>query len=295
MKITLRQLQVFAHTAKKNSLKQGAEACHITQAAASMALLELERNLGMMLFDRIGKRLQLNDNGKVLLPKAVATLDHAQEIESFVDSEHGDLAGTITIGASTSIGNYVLPRYIALFKTMYPEVLCKVFISNTEEVVKQIESMSLDVGLIEGVCHSDKIIEKRWLKDELKIICRGKHPLSKKETVKLSELSKYPWVMREGGSGAREIFTDALAHKIRMYKEVTLNSNEAIKNYVINSNCLAYVSHAVIGNEEQARSIKVLTVRGVNIVRDFHQIMHKDKYHTRLSQQFLNFLDQQQF
>ncbi len=293
MKITLKQLQVFVHTAKNSSLKQGAEQCCITQAAASMALVSLERQLEVTLFDRVGKRLQLNDNGKALLPKAVSTLDHASEVESFVDSRSGELAGVITIGASTSIGNYVLPRFIALFKMMCPNVYCRVFISNTEEVVNQIESMSLDMGLIEGFCQSDKVIEKPWLRDEIKIICQGKHPLTKKSVVRLADLSQYPWVVREGGSGAREIFADALAHKIQLRKEVTLNTNEAIKNYVINSNCLAYVSHAVIGNEERAKSLKVLKVRGVNIVRDFHQIIHKQKYQSELTQRFIAYLDEQ--
>ncbi len=293
MRLTLRQLEVFVQTAKNSSLKQGAEASHMTPSAASMSLVELERHLGVKLFDRVGKRLQLNEMGKAMLPKAVATLDHAMELQEFVGMHQQEVAGTVMIGASTSIGNYVLPKYIALFKMMYPSVHCKVFISNTEEVVNGIEALTLDIGLIEGFCHSAKITEERWLKDELKIICQGKHPLTKKESVKLADLSEYPWVMREGGSGAREIFTDELAHKINMTKEVTLNSFEAIKNYVIHSNCLAYVSHAVISNEEQARSIKVLKVKGVNIVRDFHQITHRDKYQTAVTQKFIEFLHQQ--
>ncbi|MDF1654567.1 MAG: LysR substrate-binding domain-containing protein [Coxiellaceae bacterium] len=293
MRITLRQLEVFVNTAKNSSLKQGAEASHMTPAAASMSLVELERHLGVKLFDRIGKRIKLNELGKALLPKAVSTLDHALELQDFAITHQQEMVGTVMIGASTSIGNYVLPKYIALFKMMYPSVHCKVFISNTEEVVNGIESLTLDIGLIEGICHSDAIIEKRWLKDELKIICRGRHPLTKRETVRLSDLSEYPWIMREGGSGAREIFTEALAHKIDMKKEVTLNSFEAIKNYVIHSNCLAYVSHAVISNEEQARSIKVLKVKGVNIVRDFHLITHRDKYQTAVTQKFIEFLNQQ--
>lgn len=293
MKITLKQLRVFVNAAKNNSLKQAAEYSCISQAAASMALLELERQLGLTLFDRVGKRLQLNDNGRSLLPKAVSTLDHASEIESYVDSHDGELAGSITIGASTSIGNYVLPKYIALFKMMYPNVYCRVYISNTEDVVNQVEAMSLDLGLIEGFCQSDKLFEKRWLKDEIKIICQAKHPLTKKSVVRLADLSHFPWVVREGGSGAREIFADALAHRLQLRKEVTLNSNEAIKNYVINSNCLAYVSHAVIGNEERARSLKVLSVRGVKIIRDFHQIVHKQKYQTELVKRFVAYLDEQ--
>ena len=287
MRITLKQLQVFVKTAQANSLTRGAEACYITQAAASMSLLQLEQHLGAPLFDRIGKRLQLNANGHTLLPKAINLLDQAHECESLLSSDSLPLKGTLNIAASTTIANYVLPIYLAEFKKNHPDVAFNLVIGNTEEIVNQVKTLQCDIGFIEGVCQESVINQAIWKDDSLAIICRRNHPLSKKKTVKKKDLLAYSWVVREPGSGTREVFERATTLHQELSVDITLNSSSAILNYVANSNCLAYLSHTILNSKINPKEICQLQVDGLTLKRHFYQLTHQDKYQSQLCSNFL--------
>jgi len=283
MRITLRQLQVFVHTANLNSLSEAANACHITQSAASMALQELESSLNKPLFDRVGKRLRLNSHGQTLLPKATAILDQANTLESQTFGLHH---GIIKVGASTTIGNYVLPKYLARFNQHHPDVSFNLFISNTDTVLAKISDLELDFAFIEGACNAPKIIKTKWLLDELKIVCRANHVLAKKAVLNLKDLNPFSWVTREIGSGTRERFNQALEDKINMKSEIILNNPEAIKNYILNSNCLGYLSAATLDHELKTKILKVLQIKNLVIKRYFYKVSHSEKYQSELVKTF---------
>ena len=175
MQITLRQLQIFTAVAVAGSTAAAAQSIALSQSATSAALKELENMLNVELFDRVGKRLVLNDNGRLLLPQARQMLDTAQTIEQqFLSCD--DLGSGLYIGASTTIGIYVLPKLLAAQNTQhYPRVR----ITNSALTAASVAHFEVDMGLIEGPCHEPDLEVEPWLEDELVIVCAAQHPLLK--------------------------------------------------------------------------------------------------------------------
>ncbi|APC92135.1 MULTISPECIES: LysR substrate-binding domain-containing protein [Francisella] len=290
MRITLKQLQVFVNTAKSESISAGAEKCFISQAAASMSLSQLENMLETTLFDRVGKRMKLNANGKGLLAKAIKILDEIEEFETF-SSNNTLLSGKIVIGASTTIANYILPKYVALFRKLHPDTDFEIISGNTKEIINSVESLNCDVGFVEGECNSQIIATTLWSKDNLKIICRAKHPLSDKKNIKIKDLLEYEWATREQGSGTFEIFFNALEDKVSSIKKaITLRSSEAIKQYIAYSDCLACISEVITTQALDATKYSILEATDLDLTRNFYKLLHKKKYHTALTQAFCDFI-----
>ncbi len=285
MRVTLKQLQLFVSTVKLESLSAGADACFITQAAASISLAQLEQAIGKPLFDRVGKRLRLNPTGELILPKAMAIIDQTHELQNCTD-DNTTISGLIEIGASTTIANYVLPPHIAQFKALHPAVDFKITIANTDTIVQNIHALNIDFGLIEGICHDNSIERQTWQKDALAIICSKKHPLMKKKHATKKDLLNYPWAVRESGSGTRDVFEHALPYQDSLNVEITLASSEAISAYVANSHCLGYLSDSVLSSHIQSHSISSLSVKNFNLSREFYCLTHKNKHQSQQANLF---------
>ena len=170
MRLTLRQLQIFRAIALNGSTTAAALSVPLSQSAASAALNELERLLGTRLFDRVGKRLRLNDSGRALLPMALAVLDGAQSLEAAFASAAESLPVDLHVYASTTIGNYILPSLLARFKDLVPGTRLELQIGNTLDVVTAVRDFATDLGFIEGPCHAKDIIVSPWQEDELVIV-----------------------------------------------------------------------------------------------------------------------------
>src|SRR6202046_3672749 len=207
MRLSLRQLQIFRAIPLSGSTTAAALSVPLSQSAASAALKELERVLGARFFDRVGKRLLLNDNGRTLLPMALAVLDGAQSLETAFLSNARALPVELHIFASTTIGNYILPALLARFKEVVPAARLELQIGNTLDVVTAVSDFETDVGFIEGPCHAKDIIVVPWLEAELVIAVSPAHPLAKaakRRKLRVAELAAAEWLLREVGSGTRE-------------------------------------------------------------------------------------------
>ncbi len=248
MRITLRQLQVFDAVARQGTVTRAADVVALSQSAAIMSLSDLEHNLGTVLFNRRGKRLQLNDYGRWLLPRVHQVLQMLSEIE---ESAHAEgLCGQLKIGASSTIGNYLVPGLIADFVDEHPQVEIKLSVGNTEQVVDDMLNLNIDLGLIEGPCHSQQLAVSNWRTDSLKIFCSPQHPLSKKRRISLNQLSKESWILREPGSGTREIFALATRGKIEPLNiKLELGNSEAVKQAVKKGFSLGCLSELAIASE----------------------------------------------
>ena len=163
MHLSLRQLQIFRAIALTGSTTAAALAVPLSQSAASAALKELERALGARFFDRVGKRLLLNDNGRALLPMALAVLDGAQNLEAAFRSNTQALAIELHLFASTTIGNYILPALLARFREQVPAARLELQIGNTLDVANAVRDFETDLGFIEGPCHAKDIVVVPWL------------------------------------------------------------------------------------------------------------------------------------
>lgn len=233
MAITLRQLEIFAKVANSGHVTKASEQLLLSQSAVSMAVAELEKFSGAPLFERRGRRLLLNDRGRRILPEIQEVLRRVGAIEQFLHESASEPAGVLNVGASTTIGNYLLPMIVGEFTRHYPRARALLHVGNTQQIETAVENGEYDLGLIEGPSHLSTLTSTPWREDELVVIAGREHPFARAVTASISMLENAPWIMRERGSGTREIFEAAMEVKgIRYFIAMELGHTEAIKKGV---------------------------------------------------------------
>ncbi len=229
LKLTLRQLEVFAAVARSGTTRGAADEISRSQSAASNALGELEAVLGAQLFDRMGKRLVINENGRALLPRAAALLEQAGETQSLFTRDH---AAPLRLASSFTIGEYLLPALIASWKAQHPQSHVLLDIVNTHDVFDRVSAFEADIGFIEGSHTHPELSVRKWRSDEMVVIAAAGHPMASRRA-NLRQLSQATWVLREPGSGTREASDRWLIpHLAAVHVELELGSNEAVKRVV---------------------------------------------------------------
>ncbi|WP_374669453.1 LysR family transcriptional regulator [Ramlibacter sp.] len=229
LKLTLRQLEVFAAVARSGTTRGAADEISRSQSAASNALGELEAVLGAQLFDRMGKRLVINENGRALLPRAAALLEQAGETQSLFTRAH---AAPLRLASSYTIGEYLLPALIASWKAQHPQSHVLLDIVNTHDVFERVGAFEADIGFIEGTHSHPELTVRKWRSDEMVVIAAAGHPMAR-QRANLRQLSQATWVLREPGSGTREASDRWLIpHLAAVHVELELGSNEAVKRVV---------------------------------------------------------------
>lgn len=279
MRISLRQLQIFCAVAQAGSTSAAAESIALSQSATSASLNELEVLLSTQLFDRVGRRLLLNDSGKLLLPKAQQILDGVDQIEQHFQGEVGLLKSTLRVGASSTIGNYVLPQYLAQFRGLNPEIQVNVSISNSAAVAAMVTKFEVDIGLIEGPCHEVGLTVSPWLSDQLLVFSAPEHPLAQRSGVTLEQLQQAEWLLREQGSGTREEVEHALLpylHSLNVQME--LSSSEAIKRSVAAGVGISCLSRWVLADWLGTGQLQELDSLLPPLSRRFYMLRHRDKF-----------------
>ncbi|ABK99788.1 LysR substrate-binding domain-containing protein [Pelobacter propionicus] len=230
MAITLRQLEIFEKVASCAHVTQASQELLLTQSAASMAIAELERLAGAPLFERQGKRLLLNDRGRRILPEVRQVLVKVRTIERFLDESVAEPKGTLNLGASTTIGNYMLPAIVGEFSRLYPSARALLQVGNAQQIETGVERGELDLGLIEGIPHIPSLTATPWRRDELVVIAGTGHAWAEEKRATPGMLKNASWIMREKGSGTREIFEAAMEKKgVRFSIALELGHTEAIK------------------------------------------------------------------
>lgn len=287
MRITLKQLEVFVAVAQSGSVTRAAGELTLTQSATSMALADFETQLNRKLFDRIGKRVLLNDYGRLLLPKAIDAIARLQEIESLaVDS--GPRVGNLRIGASSTIGNYLLPGLIGEFLRGFPEARIALDVGNTGQVIESIRHFHADVGFIEGYCHDPEVEVLPWWQDELVVFAAREHLLALQEAITLADLAAAEWVLREPASGTREVLDNALLGKIpRLHLRLELGNTEAIKRAVQAGVGIGCVSRLALADAFREGSLVELATPFLDLRRHFYILIHSQKYRTDGINRFL--------
>jgi DNA-binding transcriptional LysR family regulator len=301
LRLTLRQLQIFRVVAESGSTAAAAAAISLSQSATSAAINELERTLELQLFDRIGKRLQLNDNGRALLPQTLALLDGAGWIERWALDRESHI-GTLRIGASTTIGNYLLPAILAGFRSSLSAAAqqnwqVQVAIANTAAIARSVAAFELDLGLIEGPCHEPELTVQPWLEDEL-VVVTGAHdpilPRGRKGRISLSALSKATWLLREEGSGTREIINQLLIpHLHHLRPGIQFGNPEAIKRAAASALGISCLSRYVVEDLLKTGALVEARTELPHLTRLFYIVMHEQKKRTRGLDLLVRYLEQQ--
>ena len=285
MRITLKQLSVFAAIAKHENISQAADEAALTQSAMSMSLKELESQLSSPLFHRHGKRLKLNNTGLALQPRVQQLLQLAEEIERLALQD--ELSGVLRIGASSTIGNYLVPAIIAEFLEANPDVHIDLKVANTQQIVDDMKHLRIDIGLIEGLTDAPKLDKKIWRHDELKIFAATSHPLAGQRHLSFKQLAETAWILREQGSGTRDIFTHATHDKFEPEAQLLeLGNSEAIKQAVKTGFGISCLSELAINAELKHKELKVLDVRGLDLSRKLFIIKHKAQISSRIELAF---------
>ncbi len=291
MAITFRQFEIFIAVAETTQVTKASKMLFLTQSAVSMALAELESQLGGPLFDRHGRSLLLNDRGRYLLPLAKKIIFQIKNIESLLSEEKSSVAGSLEIVASSSIGNYVLPYPIGLFMRKHPAARINMLVANTRQAVRMVAQGVMDLGFVEGAVTDDAVQRTPWFVDELRVIVAPSHPLADQEVFRVpDDLEKTVWVLREEGSGTAEIFKNRLGNHAALLNVVTrMGHTEAIKKAVeagVGASCL---SELTICRETEHGWLKSLAIEGISTRRQLSIIQHRDKLNTRLMEEFLRF------
>lgn len=294
MAITFRQLEIFVAVAETSQVTRASKRVEVTQSAVSMALAELESQLGGALFDRYGRSLLLNDRGRYLLPHAKAILRQAATVEAVLTGQRNEVAGVLHIVASSTIGNYVLPYLMGAFMQKYPEAHINMLVVNTLQAEKLVAKGQADLGFIEGDISVDALIPSPWFADELCVIVSPRHPLASCPFFHIpGDLKKTSWIVREDGSGTAEIFIKRLGRHAKSLKVITKTGHtEAIKKAVEAGVGAACLSKLTVAREAGEGWLKMLDIAGINKSRQFWIIQHQDKVVTHLMSVFLQFCEE---
>jgi DNA-binding transcriptional LysR family regulator len=260
MHITLRQLEVFTEVLKSGSTTQASVVLALSQSAVSAALADLEGQLGVQLFDRVGKRLVINEHGRLLYPKALALLEQAGEIEQLFRHD----GGALRIAASSTIGN-------------------------SQDVIVAVADFRVDLGLIEGPCHMPELVTQPWLEDELVVFAAPDNPLTHQPPT-LEALANAPWILRERGSGTREVLDHLLlAHLPHFQLVMELGNSEAIKHAVRHGIGISCLSRRVVAEQLASGALVELPVPLPPLRRTLYLIRHRQKHISNALQRFLSY------
>jgi len=294
MRITLRQLQIFIAIAQSGSTTAAGEVIALSQSAISASIAELEKALNVQLFDRVSKRLLLNDHGRAMLPQAMALVNGATSLEN----SFNEIAPSILIiGASLTIGNYLLPTILANYWRAQGIVLgelmppLQVVVANTADIVSKVVNFEVDIGLIEGPCNSADISVSPWLEDELLLVVAPNHPVLQEngEFISPVRLTKANWLLRERGSGTREALEQALLPYIAQLKSsLEFNDHEAIKQSAVQGLGIACLSRTVVRDMLDAGKLVELKTPFGKLMRRFSLLVHHQKQVTPGMQHFMN-------
>jgi len=287
MKFTLRQLHIFLAVSEHENISIAANQLAMSQSAASGALKDLEQRYDVQLFDRIGKRLQLNELGRVLRPQVAALLDQADELHQ--DILKHDKVGKLHIGATMSIGNYLCVPLMADFIAQNPQAQPHLTVANTLEVAHLVESFQVDLGMVEGEVNHPDLVSIPWRQDELVIFASPDHPLASSKVLHKADILSAQWILREPGSGTRETFDHAVQKfRSQLTVRMELQHTEAIKRAVEANLGISCLSKVTLKEAFKRGSLVPLATPTLNLKRYFNFLIHRKKYRTQGMQNWID-------
>ena len=275
MRITLRQIEVFAAIARTENVSRAAEALAMSQSAASSALVELERQFDCPLFDRVGKSLRLNSTGRGLLAQAEDMLARAADIEGYLA---GGVLGPLAVGATLTIGNYLATLVVAEYLRLHPASKIQLHVANTHSIVEQLTRYELDIGLIEGEANDPDLLLEPWLDDALVVFCAPHHALATLDEITPALLAEQKWIVRERGSGTRALFDRVIARALPdLHVQLELEHTEAIKRAVESGLGIGCLSRLALREAFRRGSLMEIPTPQFDFSRQFYFACHASR------------------
>lgn len=285
------QLYIFYMVARMQSFSKAAQELSISQPAVSIQVRELENSLGASLLHRMRRELRLTETGEAVFSYTQRIFALANEMHRVVQDIQGLHTGRLTIGSSTTPGEYILPWLIGKFRQKYSSIQVSLSISNTQSVIDQIYTHELDVGMAGSPVNLKGLASFPYVLDRLVIIASPNHPLAEQEEIHMRELRQHDFIMREVGSATRKTAEDLLnAGRVEPRVTMELGSNEAIKRAVAAGLGLGILSEFAITPDVSAGLIKVLKVNRWDCNRQLSVFYRDDKYLSAAQHAFIEFL-----
>lgn len=287
-----RRLQVFHTVAKLLSFTKAAESLHMTQPAVTFQVRQLEEQFNTRLFDRTHNRISLTDAGRVIYEHAGKIFELYSQMEMSVREITGEISGTLTLGASTTIAEYMLPALLGNFRSEYPDINIQLKVSNTDGIVSMIENNEIDLGVVEAPVQNKNLIVDICREDSLVCVVPNNHPLGSRDSASITDIMEYPFICREEGSGTREVINEYLeGHNMQegaLKLSMELGSPEAIKGAVEAGMGISIVSSATIGKELDLHSLKAVEL-DPPLSRPFSFVYKKQKFRVQAMEELLAF------
>ncbi|MFZ3089021.1 MAG: selenium metabolism-associated LysR family transcriptional regulator [Nitrospirota bacterium] len=288
------KLKIFCAVAETGSFSKASKIVNLTQPAVSLQIQALEELYETAIFDRSGKNITLTPAGKLLYKYAKDILSLYSSAEREINATIGLSKGSLSVGASSTIGNYLLPTVIIAFRKKYPKIDVNLVVSNTKGIVEFLNAGRIDIGLVEGEVSKQSLEIERLLDDELVLIMPPDHPWVKRKNISVSELLTQPVIMREEGSGTRQMIEKHLINnKISLSNlkiSLVLGSTEAIKTAVEQGMGVSILSRWAVKKEVQFGTIKVNSFKDIQLMRNFSIIFPKRGSLSNTATEFLEFL-----
>jgi DNA-binding transcriptional LysR family regulator len=289
-------LRVFLAVATHLNFTHAGEKVHLSQPGVSTRIRLLEEELGVKLFEQVGKKVALTEAGRVLEPYARRVVMALEDVRQAIEEYQGLEKGLLRIGASTTPGIYLVPRIIAQFKSQYPKIDIRLRIENTRRVEEGIVKNEFDLGFVGGHLINEEVEVIPWLMDELVLLVPPGHRLARRRQIKRTDLSQEPFIFREPGSATRAIVENQLQTRSLQVKEVIeLGNPEVVKQGVVSGLGVAFLSKFTVEAELKAKILVAKKVQELPLVRELRIIYRKGKHLSRATVAFMETAKQQEF
>lgn len=291
MHMNLHHLAIFNAIAETGSLSAAAQRLYISQPALSREIKDFETRLGVTLFERLPRGMRMTHAGEVLREYAVRLFEISRTAQAAMREIADARMGHLSIGASNTNGTYVLPQRLATFRRANPDVRITMFVGNTEQISQGVADMRFTLGFIEGPLHVSGLVAEEFQKDDLVPVVAEDHELLKKKQISAADLDAQPLLMREPGSGTRELITEALdANGIRQGSVMEFGNTEALKQAAMHGGGIAWLPRISIAKELDEGALKALPVKGLVIQRSLSVIRRANAHLNPTSEAFLKAL-----
>ncbi len=290
----LRQVEIFYYVAKHRSFSKAATALSLTQPTVSGHIKALEAALNLVLFDRLGRDVQLTHAGEILYGHAKQLVDTKQAALQGIGELRDGLRGELILGGSSIPGQYVLPRILGQFQPQYPGITIVLHITDTMETLERVVRGDLELGIVGAQVSHPHVAHDPFVEDELVLAVWANHPWADLDSVAIDALTTVPFIQREHGSGSRLVVERALAEAglppARLQVMAEMGTTEAIKQGIKAGLGVSIMSGLALSDERQAGSIRTVTIDGLSIRRHFSIIRHTGRALSPLAQTFETFL-----
>lgn len=288
------KLKIFKTVADLKSFSKAAEVLFLTQPTVTLQIKKLENYLGVTLLKRDKSGISLTEEGKLLYEYANKIIEDYIQMEEALSSIKKDFSKILVIGASSTIGEFLLPKFLPSFLQEHKNLKLNLFIGNSKAVEEGILSKNFYIGLVEDEISSNKISATAFYEDEIVLIANANCDIP--EEIEVDQIKNYEFIFREKGSGTRNIVETALRKEgIEIKPNIEISSSKAIARMVANSKYLAFVSKLVIENELRLKNLKVVKVKDFQIKRRFSYITQKNIRLPSTEREFINKLFEFEF